>query len=150
MHVAAGPNGVNFATRDLQPLLLGAPNSWPWPKELMGQRDWHSMAVALGCIWLWCIALLPRVWRGRRGVRFAIKLFFARLTREPVSTWILAMGVCLSLATAAMWRWAELSHWQGLLTALFGMAVGCGLIWIVRVVGSTILGARRWALATLR
>ncbi len=139
-NLVVGINGMVLASPAIRPLLLGAPNDWPWPGDMVVGRDWHSLAVGLACIWLWCVALLPRMWRGRRGVRFALRLFSARLTREPVTKWIVAMGIVLSATTFAVWKWGGLTHWQGLLTALVGMTVGGGLIWVVRVVGSMILG----------
>jgi prepilin signal peptidase PulO-like enzyme (type II secretory pathway) len=140
MSVLGGPNGMAAAAPARETLLFCSPNDWPWPIELAGGRDWHSLAVGLACIWLWCVALLPRIWRGRRGVQFALWLFCARLRSEPVSKWIVTMGIALSGATFGVWKWAGLEHWQALLTALVGMTISGGLIWVVRVVGALILG----------
>ncbi len=126
--------------RSLSTLTFSAPNSWPWPGELQGVADPRSLLLGLGCWWLWCVGLMPRVWRTRRGIHTALRIFTARLTREPLTRWLLVMGVVGSLPIAATWRYASGPHWQGLLTGLIGMATGGGMVWIVRIVGRVVMG----------
>jgi prepilin signal peptidase PulO-like enzyme (type II secretory pathway) len=57
------------------------------------------------------------------------------LTRPPLGV-IALVG---SLAIAGVWLWGE-AAWIGLLTALVGLVVSGGLVWIVRLVGSAALG----------
>ena len=48
-----------------------------WPPAWGAPRHGRSLAIGLGCYWLWCFALAPRIWRGRRGARFALRLILA-------------------------------------------------------------------------
>ncbi|MBN2475390.1 MAG: prepilin peptidase [Pirellulales bacterium] len=117
-------------------LRLTSPNEWPvW---LGGAPHCRSLAVGLGCWWLWCVALMPRTWYPRHGWRRAWRLSIARLVREPVTYAILAMGLVGSLVITAVWFWGEL-RWVGLLSALVGMAAAGGLVWMVRIIGSAAL-----------
>ncbi len=100
---------------------------------------WESLAIGLGCWWLWCVALMPRVWYGRCGLRRATRYFFARLVRESATYRLLLMGLVGSAAIAAVWYVGQ-NHWTGLITALVGMAASGGLVWLVRVIGAATLG----------
>lgn len=115
-------------------LKLASPH--PWPATL---NDPRALALALGCWWLWCVALMPRVWYGRHGWRRALGIFVTHLTRS-LSTWLIAgMGLVGSLVVVAAWKWGG-SHWAGLLTALVGMVASGGVVWLVRIIGSAVLG----------
>src|SRR5205823_332103 len=59
-----GPNGPLW----LEPVTPVSPDEWPptWGRP----RNWRSLAIGLGCYWLWCFALAPRIWRGGRGPIF--------------------------------------------------------------------------------
>jgi leader peptidase (prepilin peptidase) / N-methyltransferase len=124
------------------PMQIASPNNWPaW---LDGRPFYASLAIGLACWWLWCIALLPRTWYRRHGRLRALQLFWARLIRERSTYRILRMALMGTLAIAIVW-WRG-GHgepgqlgWQGLLTALVGMAAGGGLIWMVRIVGAASL-----------
>ncbi len=96
------------------------------------------LAVALGCWWLWCVALLPRVWYSRYGWRRAAAYFVAKLVRERATYQILAMGLIGSAPIVGVWFWGG-KHWTGLLAALVGMVGGGGLIWLVRITGAVTL-----------
>jgi leader peptidase (prepilin peptidase) / N-methyltransferase len=120
----------------LEPVTAVAPNEWPpaWgaPRRL------SSLAVALGCFWLWCFALAPRIWRGRRGLLFALWLIAGRLRREfarPPLRLLLASG---TVAIVCVWALGE-QRWAGLLTALIGLAASGGLVWAVRLIGTAAL-----------
>ncbi|MCH2113317.1 MAG: A24 family peptidase [Pirellulales bacterium] len=121
----------------VEPVSLTAPNAWPAP--LRAASHWGGLAIGLGCWWLWCFALTPRIWRGRHGATRAIELIARRVLRELARP-PLGLIACLgSLSIAAVWWWGE-TAWMGLLTSLVGMAVSGALIWIVRVVGTAALG----------
>src|SRR4029079_19500828 len=64
----------------LEPLTPVSPNMWPpdWGRP----RTLQSLLIALACYWLWCFALAPRIWRGRRGPAFALGLIGRRVIRE--------------------------------------------------------------------
>ncbi|MEN6459470.1 MAG: A24 family peptidase [Thermoguttaceae bacterium] len=118
-------------------LRLSAPN--PWPAWLQGRPEIGSLAVGLGCWWLWCVAILPRSWYGRHGWGRAVRLCAARLRRDPTTYRILRMAVFGSLVVLLVWHRAG-DNWQGLLSSLVGMAAGGGMIWLVRVIGAVTLG----------
>jgi prepilin signal peptidase PulO-like enzyme (type II secretory pathway) len=115
---------------------LGSPRDWP--DALRGFPRGSSLLVGLGCWWLWCVALMPRLWVSRYGFRRAWRYFWAKLARSP-STWFLtALGGIGSLAVVLVWC-LEGPHWRGLLSALVGMVAGGGAIWIIRVIGAAAL-----------
>ncbi len=121
-------------------MTLAAPN--PWPPQLGGASSspsWTGLICAQACWWLWCCALMPRVWRGRHGPGRALGLIARRVLRElsrPPWAQIAGGG---SLAVAGVW-WYGGTAWLGLLTALVGMAATGGLIWMVRLIGTAALG----------
>jgi prepilin signal peptidase PulO-like enzyme (type II secretory pathway) len=130
---AIGQNGVPLS---LEPVTAVAPNEWP---PAWGQpRQWASLALAIGCYWLWCFALAPRIWRGRRGAKFALKLIISRLRREvarPPLRWLLFVGTA---AIVLVWALGNAS-WAGLLTALLGLVGSGGIVWAVRLMGTCAL-----------
>ena len=137
---AMGPNNGAIW---LVPVTVVSPN--PWPPAWAAPSCWTGLGVGLGCYWLWCFALAPRIWRGRRGVKVALRLILARLNREltrPPLRWLLMFGtfvISLVFALDAQgWRSAH-SAWLGLLTALVGLAASGGLVWAVRLIGTAAL-----------
>lgn len=132
--------GVDGKPLWLEPVTVVAPNGWPpaWG----GPGNWTSLAIGLGCYWLWCFALAPRIWRGRRGARFAVRLIAARLNREfgrPPLRWLLMWGTAVIVfvwATSAQ-GWSIMQPaWAGLLSTLVGLAASGGIVWAVRLIGS--------------
>ncbi|NQU22482.1 MAG: prepilin peptidase [Candidatus Nealsonbacteria bacterium] len=114
------------------------PQGHPQPQGIpLFPHPW-LLAAGLGCWWLWCVALMPRVWYGRYGWRRASAYFVATLVRERATYRILVMGLIGSAAIVGVWFWGG-THWTGLLAALVGMAGGGGLIWLVRVTGAVTL-----------
>ena len=117
-------------------LRLTSPGAWPdW---LNGCPHIWALVIGLACVWLWCVGLMHRTWYLRHGWRRAVGLMFARLKREP-STWqICLLGLVATLGVTGVWLFGEL-RWEGLLTSLVGMAAGGGLVWLVRIIGTTVL-----------
>jgi leader peptidase (prepilin peptidase)/N-methyltransferase len=111
----------------------------PWPASLRGFPHGASLAIGLACYWGWCLALLPRHWRTRRGWKMALAVLWARISREAVTWTVLELGLIGSLLIAGVW-WLEGPQWAGLLTALVGMAASGGLVWTVRIIGTLVLG----------
>ncbi|HEY2146938.1 MAG TPA: A24 family peptidase, partial [Pirellulales bacterium] len=131
--IIPGANGLaGVANPRLEFLTLAGTGNWPW-------QSLNSLALGIGCLWLWCIGLMTRVWRTRRGWRMAIRIFGSRLARDPMTKWLVVLGLLGTTAIAIVWHF-DGPHWQALLTALVGMAVGGLLIWIVRIVGSAVMG----------
>ncbi len=122
---------------DLDFLRLTSPH--PWPQALGGLPVWESLVLALGCWWLWCVALMRRTWYPRHGWCRAIGLSLARLVRDTSTVRIGSMGLIGSLAIAGVWFGGG-AWWEGLLSALVGMASGGLIIWLVRVIGTAALG----------
>jgi leader peptidase (prepilin peptidase) / N-methyltransferase len=120
--------------------LLGVTPPDAWPRSLAGFPTTGSLALGLGCWWLWCIALMPRTWYSRHGWRRAWGVCMARLRRDPATRTACLLGLLGSVATAAVWRWGSATAWIGLLSALVGMAASGGLVWMVRIVGRAALG----------
>jgi prepilin signal peptidase PulO-like enzyme (type II secretory pathway) len=128
---------VNGQTWWMEPLTAVAPRAWPpaWGEP----GDWRSLVIALGCYWLWCLALTPRIWRGRRGSAVALRLIAARVRRE---LWRRPLRGLVVMGTAAIvFTWALGGHanWAGMLTALIGLAASGSLVWAVRLIGTAAL-----------
>ncbi len=122
----------------IEVLKLTTPN--PWPERLAGFPHIGSLVLGLGCFGLWCVALLPRRWHSRRGWRTAVVLLVARMTRDRWSPLVMTMGVAGSVAIFLVWCVGGADHWAALLSALVGLAGGAGLVWSVRVIGTSVLG----------
>jgi prepilin signal peptidase PulO-like enzyme (type II secretory pathway) len=121
----------------LQPLLLTSPNAWP--AALSGYPQTGPLWAGLVGWGLWCAALLPWTWFARHGWRRAVQLCCARLVRRRATYAILLMGLLGSAVIAAVWRCGT-EGWAGLLSALTGMVFSGGLVWAVRIIGTTTLG----------
>jgi leader peptidase (prepilin peptidase)/N-methyltransferase len=131
---AVGPMGISLW---LEPMTPVSPNEWP-PK--WGQpREWESLSIGLACYWLWCFALAPRIWRGRRGPLFALRLIGARLRREFARPPMRLLFVAGTVAIVCVWAFGA-SAWAGLLTALIGLVASGGIVWAVRLIGTAALG----------
>jgi leader peptidase (prepilin peptidase)/N-methyltransferase len=119
-----------------EPVTLVAP--LPWPTELEGAPKLQSLAIGLGCWWLWCFALAPRFLRGRKSLWRKLQIVTRRVAREltrGLLGWITGIG---TLAVAGVWWWGG-APWIGLLTSLVGLAGGGAIVWIVRLVGTAAL-----------
>jgi leader peptidase (prepilin peptidase) / N-methyltransferase len=119
----------------LEPVTNVSPRPW---QANGGAGNWQQLAVGLGCYWLWCFALAPRIWRGRRGSVFALQLIAVHMWRWfsfVVPRWLAILG---SLAIVEVWRSSEYA-WVGLYTALVGLAASGGIVWAVRLIGTAAL-----------
>lgn len=119
-----------------EPCTAAAPNDWP--AVLGGAPNWRSLLIGLACYALWCFALAPRVWRGRRGRLFALKLIAARVWQAWRQPPILVFWLLGLIAIPLVWWWGG-NAWIGLLSALVGLVGGGGLVWAVRIIGAAIL-----------
>ena len=137
---AVGPHGNPLW---LEPVTAAAPGVWPpaWADP----QSWQSLAVALACYWLWCFALAPRIWRGRRGAARALQLIAARVRRELCRPPLLVLAIVGTVGIFAMWLVAgnlpghAAASWAGLLTALVGLVASGGIVWAVRLIGTAAL-----------
>ena len=117
----------------LEPTTLAAPAPWP-----VAAPEWRELAIGQACWWLWCFALTPRIYRGRRGMRRGLGILLCRVVRELTRLPLGGIAWLGSLAITTVWWWGE-SAWIGLLTALVGLAVSGGLVWAVRLAGTAAL-----------
>ncbi len=130
------PPGVLPQRADFGFMTLVSPHLWiTWVEDL---ATWGMALVALGCWWLWCVALMHRTWYARHGWRRAFGLMLARLCRTPTTWRIVAMGAVGTLGIAAVWAGGGL-RWVAVLTSLVGMGAAASLIWAVRLLGSAVL-----------
>jgi len=113
---------------------LTSPNAWT--EELNGPR---GLVIGLACYLGWCYAIAPKIWWTRGGLRKALRLLWGSMMRPPVLRLILIVTLIGSAGVTLVWKIGGLS-WQGMLTALVGMAFAGGLVWAVRVIGSFALG----------
>jgi hypothetical protein len=100
----------------------------------------------LGCFWLWCFALTPRIWRGRQGVLRTLGVILARVRRELWRSPLREILIIGTVAIVAVWALAPVGNWAGLLTSLVGLAASGGIVWAVRLIGSAAL--RKEAMAS--
>ncbi len=121
---------------DVTYLQVASPQAFP--TALAGEKL-NSLWLALGCYWLWIVALLPRVWRWRRGLKIAWWIFWRRIARADSSSWLLVLGMVGSAGIAAIWYAGGDDHWASLLSSLIGLAVGLVTIWTIRLVGAMVL-----------
>lgn len=144
-NAAGGPAVGRHQLLRLEPVTAAAPATWPpaWADP----KGWRSLAVALGCYWLWCFALAPRIWRGRHGPARALRLICARIQREFCRPPLSVLAVVGTIGIVGVWLVAGLwpargpaaAAWTGLLTALVGLAASGGVVWAVRLIGTAAL-----------
>jgi prepilin signal peptidase PulO-like enzyme (type II secretory pathway) len=110
------------------------------PVHELGPRQAWGLLLGLGCIWMWCFGQLPRVWTLRWGWGTAVRLFARRLWRDRVAALrVVLIGMIVSLVCCLVWSYGSSLRWTSLLSALVGLAVGSGIVWIIRIVCSAIL-----------
>lgn len=113
--------------------------------------DGRGLAAALAIVWVWALALLPMTFDFRRGWRHGTRILIASILRparrtacairvqqrrRPAGLYLMTfLAVALSIAVAAVWFQMG-PRWDSLLGALFGLAMGGGLTWGVRLIGS--------------
>jgi prepilin signal peptidase PulO-like enzyme (type II secretory pathway) len=119
----------------VEPVTATAPHLLP--KRLAG-RTWESLALGGGCYLLWCLALTPRIWRGRRGWRRAASVLAARVLRELTRPPLAAIAGAGLVGIVGVWAWGG-AAWIGLITALIGLVGSGALVWAVRIIGAAAL-----------
>ncbi len=134
--------GLAFGSANpLQPVLAHSPN--PWGSVAGGEvLDGPSgLGIGLAIVAAWAFALLDRRVILRRGFKKAIAYFFAGMFRHWFWKVIAAAWIFVSLWVLAVHQLdGSRLHWHGLITALVGLAVGGGVVWIVRLVAGWAMG----------
>lgn len=114
-------------------LLFTSTDAWPaW------LDSWRGAALGVAIFGLWCAALVPALATLRRGWLKGMQFYFASIARESAWWKLLLLAASGSVAILSVWSRGG-AAWQGLLTALVGLAGGGGLIWAVRIVGQIAL-----------
>ena len=116
---------------NLVPIQANSPDPW--------NPIWYGNVGFLLALFFWsgwCFGMADRRWIGRRGMKKAFAYFFEVLRRSPstkmlVGLWIVGL-ICLC---AAYWKISP-EQWESLLSALFGMGMGGGLVWGFRIAAS--------------
>ncbi|HEY2881033.1 MAG TPA: A24 family peptidase [Pirellulales bacterium] len=103
------------------------------------QQSWKSLAVGMAIFLAWCFALLPRRWRLGVGIGKAWRVMWRRIAARDEWKWILPLSIAGCLLIGLAWQRGGES-WHGLLTSLVGLAAGGGIIWLIRLIGSAVLG----------
>jgi MFS family permease len=125
-------NGINPT---LAPLHACSPGVWaPW---LNGS---YGLVIALFCYSGWCFGLADRRWKTRRGLKMALKIFFARIIRYKPWFWTVVTLWILGTIGIVYAHTAAIGNWQALLSGLIGMAIAGSIVWAVRIVASNALG----------
>lgn len=109
------------------------------PHPLSAARIQNSalgdLVVALACYAAWCVALTPRVLRGRRSLCRKLAVLLARVRREILRPPLLWLELGGAAAIVGVWIRGG-PGWAGLYSALIGMLAGGALVWAVRIIGS--------------
>ena len=115
------------------PLLLTSPLRWP---DVLST----GQGVLLGtvCVLGWWYALLPKTLWYRGGLRRFARYLVASILRHPHTKWVTVLALLVQLVVVVRW-WIGGLGWQGLLSALVGMAAAGLVVWIVRIVASLAL-----------
>lgn len=110
-------------------LLCTSPGAWP-----LWLDSWPGLLLGSGIFTGWCLVMIPALATLRRGWMKAVQFYFASMAREHAWWQMLLLAMFGSAGIAGVWRIGG-THWQGLLTALVGLAGGGLLVWGVRIVG---------------
>ena len=145
--VANGPSGglmlssVWLTSPDDVPPSAGDPLGLPryvMPWHLPACTGRAALAGAIAVFCAWCLALAPGRWYTRHGYFRAVQVFTARMVRQRMTYALLALAVLGSVAIAKTWSIGG-PHWAGLASGLAGIAIGGGLVWLVRILASAVL-----------
>ena len=109
------------------------PNRWP---DFLSQQSWYGLLIGVGCVWLWCFGLAPRVWRTSWKIKRSIFLFLRIILRGSLPKTLFVLGIAGTAAVWATFEFAGPSTWRALMTSLLGMVIGGLIIWTVRIVAS--------------
>jgi leader peptidase (prepilin peptidase) / N-methyltransferase len=117
---------------------LNSPSEHP-PWDIPILVGWPALAGAIAVFWIWCLALVERgLWSTRHGFSRAVKVCTAHVVREKKNLGLLVLAVLGSLGIAWIWRVGG-PHWAGLASGLAGIAVGGGMVWLVRISAGAVM-----------
>lgn len=119
-----------------EPAHLTAPIAWP--AALEGRPHRWPLLLGLGCYWLWGVALTDRRWPNRSSLARNLRIIAARICRDLRATPLREAVIAGTLLVCMVW-YSGGTHWQGLLSALVGLAASGLTVWAVRVIGTAVL-----------
>ena len=97
----------------------------------------RGLRVAMGIWTMWCFALSNRRVILRHGWLKAVAYFMASLVRRSAWKRLLGIWVAGLIGISYVYSLGPGNlHWLGLLNSLIGLAVGGGIVWLIRIVGS--------------
>ena len=139
---AAGAAAVGFqsarSAADLvNPLRFDFPLENPFGGGAFLQ-GWGSLMVGLAIYLGWCFALLPRRWRRGAGAGKAWRVMWRRIAARSEWMWVLPLAIAGTMFIFSAWLRGH-EAWHGLMSALIGLAVGAGMIWLIRLIGGAAL-----------
>ena len=111
-----------------EPVHLAASSDWPavlFPNP-------RSLALAIGCYWLWCFAFVRRWWFPHKGLFRAVRIFVARAWRDWNRAPLREVTLLGTLAIVGVWWWSG-PAWVGLLSSLVGLVGSGGVVWLIRI-----------------
>ena len=117
------------------PLQANSPSSW--------NPDWTgSFGLFLGLVFwsLWCFGMADRRWITRRGLGKAFVYFFEVLKRSPSTKMLIGMWLAGVIGVSVAYGMTGPMQWEALLSSLFGMGLGGGLVWGFRIVACWAMG----------
>jgi prepilin signal peptidase PulO-like enzyme (type II secretory pathway) len=122
----------------------------------MWHQGWLGLIVAISIFTIWYLALLPKTINWGLGPSKAIKIMIASIIRPPrktqtklalqprkpmlltrILTLIWIAGVA---AIIVSWQMLPEENKVSLFSSFIGMAVGGGLVWAIRIIGSVSMG----------
>lgn len=131
-------------------MTFASPSAWPpVASSTLG------LIAVIGCIWFWCLALIPKTCTFRKGVKSFFPIMMASIFRKPRLgkgaipirprrmeriTILLASIALLSIPILiTFWTMAADKNRISLLTSAFGVMFGMNMIWAIRIVGKLAL-----------
>lgn len=128
---------VDFNNPQLEDLV--APLTFDWPFHAAAFLDGiYSLIAALAIFLLWCFALLPRRWRLGVKMSKAWRVMWRRIAARPEWLWVLPIAIAGCLVIGAVWLRGGYA-WNNLVSSVIGLAVGGGMIWIIRIIAAAVL-----------
>ncbi|TWU67632.1 prepilin peptidase [Crateriforma conspicua] len=132
--------GAGGVPASFRPITFSLPDLPADPKWFTSTGWWTAIAIWSG----WCFALSHRRVILRKGWAKAVEFFLAGLVRYPTWKFLMAMWLVGLVAVSGVYLvreeiWGGIA-WTGLLTSLFGLAVGGSVVWAIRIVASAAMG----------
>ncbi len=123
------------ASSDVEAVPLRLTSPQPWSATL---DDSTGLFIGVACFIVWCYALIPKRWIGRRGVWRGVIYWWAGMLRSGWCGPMASLAVVGSAAIGGVW-WLGGEWWRSLLSSLVGMAAGGALVWTFRAVFGMVL-----------